>query len=99
MYQLAQEGTLGLLEANVVAAQEAELKRLIARHVESKDEHKAAREAMIQQLTTDLTVLLRAMRQAHQDLDETEDSRIRTPFQLFTGLLLLTRFIAMGERG
>jgi CRISPR-associated protein Cmr2 len=99
MYQLAQEGTLGLLEANAVAAQEAELKRLISRHVESKDENKAAREAMIQQLTTDLTVLLRAMHQAHQNLDKAEDSRIRTPFQLFTSLLLLTRFIAMGEPG
>lgn len=97
MYQLAQEGTLSLLEGNVVAAQEAELKRLIARHVESKDEDKAAREATIQQLTIDMTSLLRAMRQAHQGLDKAEDSRIRTPFQLFTSLLLLVRFIAMEE--
>jgi CRISPR-associated protein Cmr2 len=95
MYQLVQEGTLGLLEGYAVAAQEAELRRLVARHVESRGEHKAAREAMVQQLTTDLTHLLRTMRQAHQDLENVDDTRLRTPFQLFTSLLLLGRFIAM----
>jgi CRISPR-associated protein Cmr2 len=95
MYQLAQEETLGLLEGNAVAAQEAELKRLVVRHVESRDGHKAAREAMVQQLTTDMTHLLHTMRQAHQDLEKADDTRLRTPFQLFTSLLLLARFIAM----
>ena len=95
MYQLAQEGTLGILEGNAVAAQEAELKRLVARHVESRDGRKAAREAMVQQLTTDMTHLLRTMRQAHQDLEKADDTHLRTPFQLFTSLLLLARFIAV----
>ena len=95
MYQLAQEGTLGVLTSDAMAAQEAELKRLITRHVEFKEGDKAAGERMMQRLTADLTRLLRGMREAHHDLDKAGDSRIRTPFQLFTNLLLLTRFIAM----
>jgi CRISPR-associated protein Cmr2 len=95
MYQLAQESPLGLLESNAVAAQEAELKRLIGRHVETSNGDNTAREKMKEQLTTDLTHLLRAMRTAHQDLGKTGDMCMQTPFQVFTSLLLLARFIAM----
>jgi CRISPR-associated protein Cmr2 len=95
MYHLAQESPLGLLEANAVAAQEAELKRLIGRHVETSNGDNIAREQMKEQVTTDLTHLLRAMRTTHQNLGKTGDMRMQTPFQVFTSLLLLARFIAM----
>jgi hypothetical protein len=74
------------------------LRRLINRHVEAKNGNGPACEALAQQLTSALTPLLQAMWHTHQDLAGAEDVRLQTPFELFTNLLLLARFIAMEGR-
>jgi CRISPR-associated protein Cmr2 len=99
MYQLASERIVGTLKSEAMAAQEAELRRLIGRHVEAKDrKNSEARESLVMQLTSELTQLLRAMRVVHHDLAGMDNLSVRTPFDLFTNLLLLARFIAMEGR-
>jgi len=96
MYQLAHERILGILGPEAWAAQEAELQRLINRHVEPKNAgEKEAAATLIEQLTQELTQLLQAIRRCHLDLGHWKDAGLHSPFELFSNLLLLARFIAM----
>jgi CRISPR-associated protein Cmr2 len=99
MYQLASERIIGTLTSEAIGVPEAELRRLIGRHVEAKDrKNSEAGEALVMQLTSELTELLQAMRAAHRDFVGMDAGSAWTPFDLFTNLLLLARFIAMEGR-